>query len=344
MHDTLLAWQCECCAMALLVLDVPIKQHSTLKHHHNHPRVAQPQAVRWNCGKLGEVLTPLWSGAGAGRDWKAALPRLYDAVYMATYRQLYARKLGLGTPVGAATAAAPSGTGGDAGGEVEVTEDDKLIAALLAAMASTGADYTNTFRGVMRVDPWAADDGEDAGLAYILSQLATASEAAEVAKPRVPMDQLLRLKQRAETDLRFAGQLEPVMAEMARHEAYEALRKRSDADKAAEDAVTWRAWLAQYRARLRSELPAEATSDARAAWAAARQEVMSKVSGRAGAVVHAPPSHCGTGHRRCADQPQVRAAQLDRPARDRACGGGRLQRGSRRPGAPAGPVRLGRWA
>jgi len=151
-------------------------------------------------------------------------------------------------------------------------------------MASTGADFTNAFRGLMRVDPWAADDGDDAGLTYILSQLAPAGELAEANKPRVPMEHLLMLQQRANTDIRYAMQLKAIEAEMAQHERYATLLARTDAVKAKEDAEAWRGWLARYRARLRSEVvPATADdsgASAKSAWAAARRDTMGKVRER----------------------------------------------------------------
>ncbi len=49
----------------------------------------QPAMCRWNCGKLGEVLEPLFGGA----DWRGELVRHFDQVFAEAHTQRMVAKV-----------------------------------------------------------------------------------------------------------------------------------------------------------------------------------------------------------------------------------------------------------
>lgn len=222
--------------------------------------------------------------------------------------ELMRKKLGLRkTPsapdVGSASTAGDAAAGGDevmegrnegstATAEPLSDSDKELLLDLLDAMQRTGADYTNTFRALMAVDPLGADlatpHGAGAGsqsagsptvevvvgvgggqtvvasgagpdsqasdpvLSYILTQLASVAEMAEASKPTMPIAQLLMLQNLAAQHEELASH---VAGEMAKHEAYKALKARPESAKKEEDVALWTEWLSRYRARLRADVP-----------------------------------------------------------------------------------------
>jgi hypothetical protein len=162
------------------------------------------------------------------------------------------------------------------------------VASLLSTMAATGADYTNTFRGLMLVvveegrrragsgvagsgggssgagaapspssSATSSDDtgsgDHDPALAYLLSQTATARELEAATQPALPLGKLQRVLALAEANPALGVDVGEVRRELAKHAAWGALQGRSDEAKAAADAAAWRAWLAAYRARLAQE-------------------------------------------------------------------------------------------
>jgi serine/tyrosine/threonine adenylyltransferase len=253
----------------------------------------QPSAVRWNCVKLGEMfaLSPalrahvaatnaaLGSDEGAEWDFRSLCAAAFGAEFERVYHGLMRRKLGLGFAEAASAAAPGAATGGDGfdGG----LDDDagSLLGGLLETMQSTGADYTNTFRALAGVDPLGADlasssasgssnnvgdapspavsaSATDPVLAYLLSQTASAGEMAAASKPQVPLEQLQKLARVAAVRPELMIDVGEVQREIRRHAEWAAASKRTDAQKAADDAAAWSAWLARYRARLVAELPA----------------------------------------------------------------------------------------
>lgn len=143
---------------------------------------AQPHVMRWNCLKLGEQLSFLFSkemqqsdaSAGAASSatsapavprWKRLIPSFYDRHYSATYRALMARKLGLGWTMTTDAETEGEKTEGKKAMEEEKSESadnsedawedrvDALVGELLGVMHASGGDYTNCFRGLMQVPP-----------------------------------------------------------------------------------------------------------------------------------------------------------------------------------------------
>eukprot|EP00798_Chlamydomonas_sp_ICE-L_P014637 gene14637-20672_t len=81
---------------------------------------SQSQVCRWNCEKLAEALNPILND----KKSKLEVVKVYDVEYESKMR----RKLGLLAP------------------DVDASADENLVEALFETMASTGADFTNTFR------------------------------------------------------------------------------------------------------------------------------------------------------------------------------------------------------
>ena len=173
---------------------------------------------------------------------------------------------------------APAPTPAEAAGGMS-EEDMGLLAGLLDTMRTTGADYTLTLRALCEVrleagasageaaqgssageaaagalgDPAAAGALGDPVLAAILRHCAPAARLAASQAPRVPLAQLralARMAAAAPPGAQHGIDMEAVEAELARHAAASAAARRSEADKAAEDALAWRAWLRRYRQRL----------------------------------------------------------------------------------------------
>jgi uncharacterized protein YdiU (UPF0061 family) len=188
--------------------------------------------------------------------------------------------------------------------------DEELVEALLATFHATGADFTNGFRALMRLlapgegagtsagagagvgvasvgatAPTASDAAAAAGDALVLdalvAQCTSARDAAERARPSVPLARLeaFRALALSGSSPQAAAQLPEVEAEIARHASHAALARRSDADKRAEDRAAWAAWLARFRARLAAEAAAAAArGEDLAARARARRARMARAN------------------------------------------------------------------
>jgi uncharacterized protein YdiU (UPF0061 family) len=179
-------------------------------------------------------------------DWKSPLKDVYDAAYDAEYYSLMLRKIGL------TYAAESNSSQTDQPAPASLAAADReLITTLLDTMHKTGADYTNTFQCLMRVDVLGSDLHSDAAsadatvgieqttrhrdevLEMLLKQCATVEEMAESSKPSIPIEQLQMLMLMAQQNPRIAAQLADLSSEIEKE------------------------WLRRYRSRLSELVPAD---------------------------------------------------------------------------------------
>ena len=116
---------------------------------------AQPEMAEWGLRRLAEALRPFLPEAAA-EEALARFTPLVRSEWLSTFR----RKLGLLL--------------------LEEEGDEELIEGMLATMQRSGADFTNTFRSLSRIDPPTTDEGcvvrpqtFDPVLEYILAQSAS---------------------------------------------------------------------------------------------------------------------------------------------------------------------------
>jgi uncharacterized protein YdiU (UPF0061 family) len=176
----------------------------------------QPKAMRWNLEKLAESFAPLLPPAdpSAASTPLTLLTDIVADVFDSRLRDCMLRgargKLGLR---GGSTVADVAHTGWDpavrgsegaAGGEVvggagDAASDMALYEDLLTIMEQTGADFTNTFRALMRVDAGRGEDGDEwfedvwKGIAPQLSSAADLARAVEPSLSRVQIASLITL-------------------------------------------------------------------------------------------------------------------------------------------------------
>jgi uncharacterized protein YdiU (UPF0061 family) len=212
----------------------------------------QPNICRWNCAKLAESF-----GLHPALDAEAlvdAMGPIYDAAFEETYNSLMQRKLGLLFPMSlessiAHSAAPPARPDASAAANSRI-----LDVSLRTVMEQTGADYTNTFRILAAVDPFAppsAGDGSDCDpvLEALLDQTASPAEMAG-AEPDMPLRQLEMMEAMAQRNPRIAAHLDEIRAEIERHQRRAALMSKSPEQKRAADRALWTQWLSDYRGTL----------------------------------------------------------------------------------------------
>ncbi|GFR47233.1 hypothetical protein Agub_g8917 [Astrephomene gubernaculifera] len=232
----------------------------------------QPEICRWNCEKLAEALRPLLPEARGRR----AVAEVWEPEYKRTYLALFRRKLGL-LPLsplggqrqqqqqqgaGAASPAAPAAPAEEEADDPESEADLALVSSLLAVMAESGADFTNTFRSLSRfpTPPPGSDPASPevlfAGgvLDYLVQQAADVATLAEAAAPRIPPGNLamLTLMETKNRDLLLQMGVTPQLlaTERARQRRSEELRRLTPETKRQRDEQRWRQWLGEYGGRL----------------------------------------------------------------------------------------------
>ena len=233
------------------------------------------------------------SGSVSAWDFRTVCNMTFSAEFQRVYQGLMRRKLGLGFASSSSQSAAeldaePDGgmtegdlalltslldvmqsTGADYSNTFRALMDVDLFGSELMTSAAMAVGATDTASAVSSsstttsgpvgaspgdVSSSAAVAASDPVLAYLLTQTASAAEMREANKPQVPLAQLRQLARMAEMQPGTID-LEEVQREMRKHEAYARGGKKTDAEKAREDAAAWSGWLADYRRHLTSQLP-----------------------------------------------------------------------------------------
>lgn len=207
---------------------------------------AQPAICRWNLVKLAEALAP-----ELPPDRAEAVLSEYLGLYNSFYLENMRRKLGLL--------------------KRDEPEDEMLITELLQTMHNTGADFTNTFRGLSRIScPTEGESEEEEELvrkatALLLEQCASLEELKAANKPAMDPRELAMLLSMAQSN--------PALFQMISDRTtisrqLEKLSKLKDLTEAGPDelktkqAEDWSRWITRYRKRLSREL--EGQSDVQA--------------------------------------------------------------------------------
>ncbi len=213
---------------------------------------AQGDIGRWNVCKLAEAMAPALVGAESSFD----PVQHYDVPFAASFDRLFARKLGfeLTPETSAETRAAAT----------------SLTASLLATMESTGADFTNTFRSLARVEAAAAEAAVDPSLlSHFVSLSAKTPQAlAALLSPSLPRHVVASL-QRAlagpDADSlreRLGPKLAMVQEQIARAANSAKVASRSASEHQADVEAAWRKWLESYQTALAAHIPDQAARKA----------------------------------------------------------------------------------
>jgi len=126
----------------------------------------QPEVCRWNCQKLGEALQKIIPLSLTEPIYTQYYWEIYEKSFLTKMRQ----KLGL---------------------IQEHENDKKIIEDLLHIMEETGADMTNTFRCLSKIDVTNKSSIQPV-LEYILSQVLSIKEWASKSKPEVSDQELVK--------------------------------------------------------------------------------------------------------------------------------------------------------
>ena len=232
---------------------------------------AQPSICCWNLERFALCLRPALGEESAEASANEALAAFWPT-FEAERKELFRAKLGLFV--------------------LEEKGDEELLSSLLQLMQFSGADFTNCFRGLSRVEPPAAPTPEacykapqefDAVCEYMLAQCATVEILLTHLRPSFHPDALIRLKgimENSPEQLGSFGLNEAVVRrELRRAERREKLQNTSPRDKRIADAEAWRKWLYNYRMRLARERQAavEAADEGQTAAAAAEAAIEERV-------------------------------------------------------------------
>lgn len=196
----------------------------------------QPEICKWNCKKFAEALKMVLPPART----EPQLQRIFDDAYSERYWQKMRKKFGLL--------------------KKELPDDKNLVESFLSTMEETGADFTNSFRGLSRLPLPSSPDFDTKFVevkSYLVTQCSTAEELKKAYKPRMDPRQLQMFVQLMQTNpgilpalgSRFAA----IAQELERLENLSKLNGVTDDDKHGKDSEVWHAWLLQYKERLRLE-------------------------------------------------------------------------------------------
>ncbi|KAI8495639.1 hypothetical protein Bbelb_266110, partial [Branchiostoma belcheri] len=195
---------------------------------------SQPEICKWNCEKFGEAISE-------------ALPTVltkpvleeFDQTFSEHYLSKMRKKLGLVRK--------------------ELPEDKELFEALLQTMTETGADFTNTLRGLSKLSLPGCQDFDSSlerTRSFLLSQCCSVQELIKACKPRMDPRQLQMLMLLLSTNpsllMQLGGQGK-IMREFERMEKLEEIKDLTQEQKSAADVQKWTEWLEKYTARLKLE-------------------------------------------------------------------------------------------
>lgn len=204
----------------------------------------QPEMCHWNCKKLAEALAMAISLTDSERE----LERIYWPEYNKHYNQKMRNKLGLL--------------------QKEEEGDEQLVKSFFDAMHESGADFTNSFRGLARValpSPSETiaekDEAEDEALAYLLQQVCSAAFMSKRDGPSIPMETLqmmISVAQQNPMMLQMFGmtpqKLIREINKLKKQEERGSGAGNVDSAKRENDTLIWKAWLKKYRERLQREV------------------------------------------------------------------------------------------
>ena len=106
----------------------PERVFSSIDQYGRYAYSNQPRVAPWNLAQLASSLLPLMGEKDAAIDAATAAINRFPDMYTDAYRNVFARKFGI-SQVSA--------------------EDDDLVAEFLTGLAENGADFTNSFRGLV---------------------------------------------------------------------------------------------------------------------------------------------------------------------------------------------------
>ena len=191
---------------------------------------AQPEICKWNCLKLAEALTL----AVPYPKLYEALQSTYDTTYNQSYLSIFRNKLGL------------ISSNNDS--------DRELIDSLFDTMDKTGADFTNTFRRLSRVQCNVSNEKEDGVLDYMLTQCATIDALKQSVHSKLNLQQLQTLSMLIQTQPEvlneLGGDAAIVINEMNKLKKQQELESMTDQQLQHDNRELWSIWLAKYRDRL----------------------------------------------------------------------------------------------
>jgi len=179
----------------------------------------------------------------AGLSKELSIPALekYDEIFEEQYSMKMHKKLGL----------------------FKVFPEDKgLFQRLLHTLEYSGADYTNSLRGLNKMD-LNDPNSDNLVIQYLVSQCCQFKTLLNRFAPRIPESQLemmmLVAQQNPEVLTRLGLQLEMLQDEFKRLEKFNELKKMNQQDKSESDTIIWTEWIQLYRKRL--ELEVEGVED-----------------------------------------------------------------------------------
>lgn len=136
----------------------------------------------------------------------------------------------------------------------DAEEDKKLIEALFEVMEKTGADFTNTFRGLSQLGYDASDQDVDDLIALIIKQTISFEKLRSRYEPDIPIKKLQMLVMVAQTQPEVLSRLnippDFITSQLKKLELMNSLSP-SVLD---EFPSLWRSWIQRYRLRVQSEL------------------------------------------------------------------------------------------
>jgi len=136
--------------------------------------------------------------------------------------------------------------------------DKKLIQSLLRIMEDSGADMTNTFRNLSRIN--ISDKSSiHPVLEYILTQVLTVPEWAAKSKPEVSSEDLMKMVQIAQRNHMMLHYLtgrspEWLVQQIQKSKEYDNMLHTKPEEKLEKDKLLWSEWLNNYFERLSHEV------------------------------------------------------------------------------------------
>ncbi|MEE6481110.1 hypothetical protein FKM82_012755 [Ascaphus truei] len=198
----------------------------------------QPEICKWNMGKLAEALVPELPIQKS----QSIIDEEYDAEFQKHYMQNMRHKLGLI--------------------QLQLDEDNKLVADFLETMHLTGSDFTNTFR-VLSKFSGKSDDIEDF-LETIVEQCASMEELKVASRPKMDPRQLSMMLMLAQSNpqlFALIGTKANINKELERIELYTKLQESTTDDLLKKNKKLWKEWLQKYSVRLEKERESIGDSD-----------------------------------------------------------------------------------
>lgn len=196
----------------------------------------QPKICKWNLEKFAEALSDLLPLSKSAKELEK-----YDEIYSSHYYSKMRKKLGLQKNFG--------------------QEDKDIIDSFMNTMKVTGADFTNSFRGLNKIHVPTHDDddcGIESFLQYILHQVCSAQVMAKMHAPIVSkreLEMLITLVEREPSLLYVLGKSpEFVQQQIQQYEKFEKMKEITQEQKAESDKRHWVEWLYKYKQRLFKEL------------------------------------------------------------------------------------------